>query len=255
MEANAIADTLIEKFGSKWYFLTPDYVYGHALQAAFERKLRDHGGIWTASILPLGTVDYSRALNDAGSFRPQVLDRSDGRRRSNEQPAADRALRTDDDMAVGGALFELESILTSPMPRGSAGGRWNGGGTSRSFPQVKASTTPSAAAPAKRPAHATGSAMRRSACWRRSQTRRNRSTRSSSPARCRDYTLPPISRSIPTASFFRDRDHELMSTVLVGEVHPPRADPFDVFTAQAACKASRRAGPLEASACQLAFPS
>ena len=62
MEANAIADTLIEKFGSKWYFLTPDYVYGHALQAAFERKLREHGGTWAASILPLGTVDYSRAL-------------------------------------------------------------------------------------------------------------------------------------------------------------------------------------------------
>ena len=40
MEANAIADTLIEKFGKRWYFLTPDYVYGHALQAAFERKLR-----------------------------------------------------------------------------------------------------------------------------------------------------------------------------------------------------------------------
>jgi branched-chain amino acid transport system substrate-binding protein len=58
MEANAIADTLIQKFGSKWYFLTPDYVYGHALQAAFERKLRAHGGTWTASILPLGTVDY-----------------------------------------------------------------------------------------------------------------------------------------------------------------------------------------------------
>src|SRR5689334_5586461 len=26
MEANAIADTLIEKFGARWYFLTPDYV-------------------------------------------------------------------------------------------------------------------------------------------------------------------------------------------------------------------------------------
>ena len=46
MEANAIADTLIEKFGDKWYFLTPDYVYGYALQAAFERKLRAHGGTW-----------------------------------------------------------------------------------------------------------------------------------------------------------------------------------------------------------------
>ena len=51
MEANAIADTLIEKFGKRWYFLTPDYVYGHALQAAFERKLHQHGGKWAASML------------------------------------------------------------------------------------------------------------------------------------------------------------------------------------------------------------
>jgi branched-chain amino acid transport system substrate-binding protein len=46
MEANAIADTLIEELGSKWYFLTPDYVYGQALQSAFELKLREHGGAW-----------------------------------------------------------------------------------------------------------------------------------------------------------------------------------------------------------------
>ena len=45
MEANAIADTLIEKFGARWYFLTPDYVYGQALQAEFELKLRQLAGL------------------------------------------------------------------------------------------------------------------------------------------------------------------------------------------------------------------
>ena len=49
MEANAIADAMIEKFGARWYFLTPDYVYGHALQAAFELKLQEHGGGWAAA--------------------------------------------------------------------------------------------------------------------------------------------------------------------------------------------------------------
>jgi branched-chain amino acid transport system substrate-binding protein len=37
MDANAIASTLIEKFGKKWYFLTPDYAYGHSVQAGFEK--------------------------------------------------------------------------------------------------------------------------------------------------------------------------------------------------------------------------
>src|SRR6202030_2742418 len=73
MEANAIADTLIEKFGARWYFLTPDYVYGHALQAAFELKLRQHGAVWAGDFLPVGTVDYSDALTNAAAFRPNVL--------------------------------------------------------------------------------------------------------------------------------------------------------------------------------------
>jgi hypothetical protein len=73
MEANAIADTLIEKFGARWYFLTPDYVYGQTLQAAFELKLRQHGGAWASAILPIGAVDYSDALTNAAAFRPKVL--------------------------------------------------------------------------------------------------------------------------------------------------------------------------------------
>ena len=38
MDANAIAQTLMEKFGKKWYFLTPDYAYGHSLQDGFVKN-------------------------------------------------------------------------------------------------------------------------------------------------------------------------------------------------------------------------
>src|ERR1700674_3237391 len=65
MEANAIAEVLIEKFGARWYLLMPDYLYGHALQEAFELKLRQHGAVWAADFLPVGTVDYSDALTNA----------------------------------------------------------------------------------------------------------------------------------------------------------------------------------------------
>jgi len=43
-----------------------------------------------------------------------------------------------------------------------------------------------------------------------------------------------------------------VSTVLVGEVHPARADPFDVFTARAVVAADQVAEPADASACHLA---
>ncbi len=69
------------------------------------------------------------------------------------------------------------------------------------------------------------------------------------------YTLPADVALDANRAFFRDRDHELMSTILVGEVHPPRDDPFDVFTVRAAVKGEEAAGPADASECRLAFPS
>jgi branched-chain amino acid transport system substrate-binding protein len=69
------------------------------------------------------------------------------------------------------------------------------------------------------------------------------------------YTLPPEVALEPDRAFFRGRDHQLMSTIIVGEVHPPRGDPFDVFTASALVKADQAVEPFEANACRLAFPS
>ena len=69
------------------------------------------------------------------------------------------------------------------------------------------------------------------------------------------YTLPAKIALGPGRTFFRDRDHQLMSTILVGEVHPPEGDPFDVFSARAIVKADQAAEPAEASACRVAFPS
>ena len=114
MEANAIAEVLIAKFGARWYFLTPDYVYGHALQEAFERKLREHGGAWAADFLPVGTVDYSDALTNAAAFRPNVvIDLMGGEDQVNSLKQI-VSFGLSMNMAVGGALFELESILSVP---------------------------------------------------------------------------------------------------------------------------------------------
>ena len=38
MEASAVASTLIKNAGKKWYYLTPDYAFGHTLQAAWKRR-------------------------------------------------------------------------------------------------------------------------------------------------------------------------------------------------------------------------
>ena len=255
MEVNAIADTLVEKFGNRWYFLTPDYVYGRSLQAGFERKLSQHGGTSAASVLPVGTVDYSRALTNARDFRPKVLiDLMGGQDQTNSlRQVVSFGLM--EDMAIGGALFELESIMA--VPDAARIGWWTmeWWWNQPEVPQIKAFDAAIRGRTGKAPSARNwfGYAAVRTLARVANQEK------SLDPvvlARAlQGYTLPPDIALEPNSVFFRERDHELMSTILVGEVHPPRDDPFDVFTVRATVKGEDAAGPAAASACRLAFPS
>src|SRR6185437_947767 len=63
MLAAGLASTLYKKFGGKWYFITPDYAYGHTLQAAYAKLLGGFGGtVLGNSLSPLGTTDFSSYL-------------------------------------------------------------------------------------------------------------------------------------------------------------------------------------------------
>ena len=240
---------------TRWYFLTPDYVYGHSLQAAFERKLSQHGGTWAASVLPLGTVDYSRALTNARDFRPKVLiDLMGGQDQTNSlRQIVSFGLM--EDMAIGGALFELESIMA--VPDAARIGWWTmeWWWNQPEVPQIKAfdaairGRTGKAASARNWFGYAAVRTLARVA-------NQEKSLDSLVLARAlQGYTLPPDIALEPNSVFFSERDHELMSTILVGEVHPPRDDPFDVFTVRATVKGEDAAGPAAASACRLAFPS
>ena len=254
MLANAIADTLIEKFGAKWYFLTPDYVFGYALQAAFEIKLRQHGGTWAADILPIGTVDYSEALTNAAAYGPNVLiDLMGGEDQVNSLKQIVRFGLTDE-MAVGGALFELESILS--VPDAARIGWW----TMEWWwnqPEVAHIKTFDAAIRSRTGRAASARNWFGYAGVRTLAQIANLEKSLDAVALARalqGYTLPADIALDPNRAFFRKDDHQLMSTVLVGEVHPPRADPFDVFTVRALVEGEQAAGPDAASACKLAFP-
>ena len=114
MDSNAIAQTLIEKFGKKWYFLTPDYAYGHSVQAGFEKVLKAAGGTSAASLVPLGTPDYSAYLIQAKAYNPQVLINVMGGGDQVNSLKQFVQFGLEKQMAVGGTLFELESLRAVP---------------------------------------------------------------------------------------------------------------------------------------------
>lgn len=74
METNSVASTLANKYGKRWYFLTPDYAFGHTLQIGFETYLKAHGGTEVgAALTPLGATDFSSYLIQAQAARPEVI--------------------------------------------------------------------------------------------------------------------------------------------------------------------------------------
>ncbi len=74
MEANAVAGTLIKKAGKKWYYITPDYAFGHTLQAGLEKACTSLGGSKVGGDLtPLGTTDFSSYLIKAQAAKPDVI--------------------------------------------------------------------------------------------------------------------------------------------------------------------------------------
>jgi branched-chain amino acid transport system substrate-binding protein len=74
MEANSISDLLFKQYGKKWHFITPDYAYGHTLEAAASSDLAKLGGTVTGNELtPLGTTDFSAFLIKARAADPDVI--------------------------------------------------------------------------------------------------------------------------------------------------------------------------------------
>jgi branched-chain amino acid transport system substrate-binding protein len=255
MEANAIADTLVEKFGRKWFFLTPDYAYGYALQAAFERKLRAHGGTWASDLVPLGTVDYSQSLMKVEAYRPQVLiDIMGGEDQVNSLEQIVR-FGLAQEMAVGGALFELESIWVVPDAARSGWWTMEWWWNQPDIPHVKEFND----AVRRRTGKAASARNWFGYAAVHTLALVSNQEKSLDPvalARAlQRFKLPPEVALEPNQAFFRDRDHQLMSTIFVGEVHPPRGDPSNVFTAHTMISGEKAAEPVEATACKLAFPS
>ena len=74
MEAHATGFTLAKKYGKRFYFITPDYAFGHALQTAFDDVIKKIGGTTVGTDLtPLGATDFSSYLTKVEPAKPDVL--------------------------------------------------------------------------------------------------------------------------------------------------------------------------------------
>jgi branched-chain amino acid transport system substrate-binding protein len=70
-----------------------------------------------------------------------------------------------------------------------------------------------------------------------------------------DFKLPPEVALQPGSPSYRAGDHELMSSVFVGEAHAPKGDPDNMFTVHNLVPGEKAAGTVEQTGCKLEWPA
>jgi branched-chain amino acid transport system substrate-binding protein len=255
MDANAIAQTIISKLGKKWYFLTPDYAYGHSVQASFEKILKAQGGTSAGSLIPIGTADYSAYLIQARAFAPEVVINVMGGGDQVNSLKQFVQFGLDKQMAVAGTLCELESLRA--MPNEARIGWWTmeWWWDQPDTPHVKEFND----AIKQRTGRAAtarnwfGFASVHTAALIANQEK------TLDPLKLAHalagFKLPPEIGLQPGAQEYRAEDHELMSTVFVGEAHAPKGDPDNLFTVRDLLPGAKVAGSPEDTGCKLKWPA
>jgi branched-chain amino acid transport system substrate-binding protein len=70
-----------------------------------------------------------------------------------------------------------------------------------------------------------------------------------------DLELPPDVALQPGKIRYRAGDHELMPNIFVGNVHPPKDGPDDVFTVAQLVPGEEAAGTVEDTGCKMVHPA
>src|SRR5271168_4352427 len=256
MEANAVAGTLIKNAGKKWYYITPDYAFGHTLQAGLEKAAAKLGGTKLGGDLtPLGTTDFSSYLIKAQAANPDViifLQAGDDAVNALKQAVQ---FGLDKKLHLAGAQQELEVLLG--LPPEARIGTWvfewywkqpdvphvnefvaeirkKSGGhvpTARTwFGYAAVWTCALAAAQAK-----SLDAMKMARAMQ-------------------GFKLPPEVALMPDGAFFRAGQGQLIPDLFVGQAQSSGSEPEDLFKVNEVVKGADVAGTLEDTGCKQTWP-
>jgi branched-chain amino acid transport system substrate-binding protein len=258
MEANAVASRLIKVAGKKWYYLTPDYAFGHTLQAGLEKAAAKLGGTKVGGDLtPLGTTDFSSYLIKAQAAKPDViifLQAGDDAVNALKQAVQ---FGLDKKFHLAGAQQELEVLLGLP-PQARVGTwvfewywkqpkvphvnefvaeiRKRSGGhvpTARTWFGYAAMWTCAIAAQQAKEINAVKMAKA-----------------------MQGFKLPPEVSLMPDGAFYRAGQNQLIPDLYVGHAQSKGAsDPEDLFVVDEVVKGQTIAGTLEETGCKMTWPA
>src|SRR5579862_1094633 len=256
MEANAVADTLIKTAGKKWYYITPDYAFGHTLQAGLEKACSRLGGTKLGGDLtPLGTTDFSSYLIKAQAAGPDViifLVQGDDMINALKQAVQ---FGLDKKVHLAGAQQELEPLLGLP-PEARIGTwvfewYWNQLGVPHVAEFVAAIKKKTGHVPTARTWF--GFAATWSCALAANQAKSLEPIKMAKVMQ--NMKLPPEVGLMPDQPFYRASQNQLIPNLFVGTAQAKGIDDEDLFKVTSVVKGVDAAGPVEESGCKMTWPS
>jgi branched-chain amino acid transport system substrate-binding protein len=257
MEANSVSQLLFDKYGKKWHFITPDYAFGHTLQAAAEIDLKKLGGTVTGNELaPLGTKDFSAYLIKARAANPDVLlvlPQGSDMVNCLKQVAQ---FGIEKQIHVAGLQQELESLES--MPPEARVGIWM-------FEWYwKQPDVPEVAGFVDAVRKATGGKVPTARTWFGYTSiytlaliaNREKTLDGVKLAQALgDFELPPEVKLQPNKVYYRAGDHQLMTSAFVGEaLGKPAGDPEDLFRVDQVVPGDKTAPAVSETGCKIQPP-
>ena len=256
MEANAVTPALIKNAGKRWYYITPDYAFGHTLQAGLEKACAREGGTKVGGDLtPLGTTDFSSYLIKAQSAKPDVivfLTQGDDMINALKQAVQ---FGLDKRFHLAGGQQELEALEGLP-PEARIGTwvfewYWNQPNVPHVAEFVAAIKKKTGRVPTARTWFGFAST------WTCALAANNaKSLEAVKMARAlQGLQLPPEVALMPDGAFFRAGQNQLIPNLYVGSAQAAGSAPDDLFKVTEVVKGASAAGTLEESGCKMTWPT
>src|SRR3984885_5948820 len=255
MDANAVTPELVKKFGKKWFFITPDYAYGHTLQDAFVKALTKLGGTYDGDYLPINNTDFSATLIKAKAYKPNVLLNNMGGLTQINCMKQFTQFGMGKEMALGGALYELETIKAVPADAQTGWWDMEWWWNQPNVPEVVKFVADYRAATKKTPSARDWFGYVSMYSVRLAADKAKSLEGPKLAKAMEDMELPPDVALQPGKVRYRAGDHELMPNIFVGEAHPPKSGPDDVFTVAALVPGEEAAGSVADTGCKMEQPA
>jgi branched-chain amino acid transport system substrate-binding protein len=254
MEAAAVSSELM-KIGKRWYYITPDYAYGHTLQDGLQKEASKLGGVTAgADLTPLGTTDYSSYLIKAQAANPDViLFLVQGADMVNALKQAVQ-FGLDKRFHLAGSQQELEAL--EGLPPEARVGTWvfEWYWKQTNVPHLDDFVATIRKKTGKVPTARTWQGF--ASIWSCAlAARAAKSLEGVKMAKALEgMKLPPEVGLMPDAPFYRAGDHQLMPTLYVGQAQAKGTDPEDLFKVTRYLKGPEIAAPVSETGCKLTWP-